>query len=254
MKGGKERYGCGVIYEAKMDGVVRNYGDALAELITPPSIYKLWAEDQDNMYFPLGSVICNEMMEESLRLGLKPIFIACGWRGEELDRELVELSDFRKVRGLHTQAELARHGIEVDVSGDPAYVLPDLLTKAQPNGLAFVMRHIKDPSEYNEFTAHEYGADEIYSAVVETIDDTIRIVHKISGARFVLTGSMHVAMTAHAYGVPFALLDGPYIDCLPKWYDWFSSVDLGEPVFVNSIVEGRQWYNDNVRNRNNNGI
>jgi hypothetical protein len=79
-------------------------------------------------------------------------------------------------------------------------------------------------------------------------------VHKISGARFVLTGSMHVAMTAHAYGVPFALLDGPYIDCLPKWYDWFSSVDLGEPVFVNSIVEGRQWYNDNVRNRDNNGI
>jgi hypothetical protein len=166
MKGGKERYGCGVIYEAKMDGVVRNYGDALAELITPPSIYKLWAEDQDNMYFPLGSVICNEMMEESLRLGLKPIFIACGWRGEELDRELVELSDFRKVRGPHTQGELARHGIDVEVSGDPAYVLPDLLTKAQPNGLAFVMRHIKDPSEYNEFTAHEYGADEIYSADV----------------------------------------------------------------------------------------
>jgi hypothetical protein len=243
-----------VIYEWKMDGVVRNYGDALAELITPPSIYKMWAENQDHMYFPLGSVICNEIIEETLRLGLKPVFITCGWRGEELDSSLVELCEFRTVRGPNTQAELARHGIDVEFTRDPAYVLPELLTKAQPNGLAFVMRHLKDPSEYNEFTAHEYGADEIYSAVVETLDDTIRIVHKISGARFVLAGSMHAAMTAHAYGVPFALLDGPYIDCLPKWYDWFASVDLGEPVFVNSIVEGRQWYNDNVRNRNNDGI
>ena len=237
-----------------MDGVVRNYGDALAELITPPSVYKMWAEDENHMFFPLGSVICNEIMEESLDLGLRPVFITCGWRGEELDTELVEMCEFRAVRGPNTQAELARHGVEVEVVRDPAYVLPTLLAKAQPNGLAFVMRHILDPSDYNAFTAHEYGADEIYSATVETVEDTIRIAHKISGARFVLTGAMHVAMTAHAYGVPFALLDGPYIDCLPKWYDWFASVDLGEPVFVNSIVEGRQWYNDNVRNRNNNGI
>ncbi len=242
-----------MIYEWKLDGVARNYGDALAELITPPTVYENWRQDPDYMYFPMGSVICNTNMDESLRLGLKPVFVACGWRGEELDPELVRLSEFRAVRGPHTQAELARHGVEVNVIRDPGYVVPDILSKAAPNGLAMVFRHVLDPSDYNEFTAHDlYGADEIYSAIVETLDDTIRITHKIAGARFVLAGAMHAAIVAHAYGVPFALLDGPYIDCMPKWYDWFDSVGLGEPVFVSNIVEGRQWYNENVRNRNTN--
>ncbi len=238
-----------MIYEWKLDGVIRNYGDALAELVTPPSVYNNWFKDPNHMYFPLGSVICNEIIEETLRMGLKPVFISCGWRGEALDPTLASACEFVGARGPYTQIELAKHGIDVEVTKDPAYLLPHILTQASPNALAIVVRHIKDPSDYNEFTAHEYGADSVISAVVETIDETIAMVHKISGARFVLAGAMHAAITAHAYGIPFALLDGPYIDCLPKWYDWFASIDLGEPVFVSNVAEGRKWYNDNVRNR-----
>ncbi len=236
-----------------MDGVVRNYGDALAELVTPPSVYNNWFEDTKHMFFPLGSVICNELISETLKMGLKPVFVSCGWRGESLDPELVRQSEFISVRGPHSQAELAKHGVDVEVSKDPGYLLPNILAKAAPNGLTMVVRHIKDPSDYGEFTAHdEYGADYMLSPTVETINDTIETVHHISGARFVLAGAMHAAITAHAYGIPFALLDGPYIDCLPKWYDWFASVNLGEPEFVSNIAEGRKWYNDNVRNRDTN--
>lgn len=242
-----------MIYEWTTDGV-RNYGDALAELITPPSIYKAWSEDQEHMYFPMGSVICNDRMDDALNRGLKPVFIGCGWRGEELYGELVAQSEFRTVRGPHTQAELAKHGVHVEVMKDPAYVLPNLLAPAAPNGLAIVFRHIKDPQDYTPDTIHEYKADAVFSAAVQDVEDVIAVAHKISGARFVLAGAMHAAITAHAYGVPFALLDGPYIDCLPKWYDWFDSVNLGEPVFVSNIVEGRQWYNENVRNRTEDGI
>lgn len=237
-----------------MDGVIRNYGDALAELITPPSVYAAWAEDEQHMFFPMGSVICNEIMEETVELGLKPVFVSCGWRGEALDPKLVSMSEFVGARGPHTQSELARHGVDVEVTMDPAYVLPDLLSKASPTGLAIVIRHIQDPSEYNEFTKHEYGADEVISAVVNDVEDTIAMSHQISGSRFVLAGAMHAAIVAHAYNIPFALLDGPYIDCPPKWYDWFASVNLGEPVFVSNIAEGRKWYNDNVRNRYTDGI
>ncbi len=243
-----------MIYEWKMDGVVRNYGDALAELVTPPSVYAAWAADTEHMFFPMGSVICNEIMNETIQRRLKPVFVACGWRGEELNPTLVGMSQFVGARGPHTQAELAKHGVDVEVTMDPGYVVPDLLSKASPTGLAIVIRHIKDPSDYNEFTKHEYGADEVISAAINTIDDTIALTHQISGSRFVLAGAMHAAIVAHAYNIPFALLDGPYIDCLPKWYDWFASVNLGEPVFVSNVAEGRKWYNDNVRNRNTDGI
>jgi hypothetical protein len=242
-----------VIYEWKLDNESRNFGDALPEAMTPPDIYQDWADDPEVMYFPIGSVICNDIIAETLYNGYKPVFIGCGWRGEELDPALVIHCEFYGARGPHTQAELARHGIEVEVVGDPAYMLPQIFAKSAPNGLAMVIRHVLDESDYTPNTIHEYGADAVFSPVVHDEGDIIAVIEKISGARFVLAGSMHAAIVAHAYDVPFALLDGPYIDCLPKWYDWFASVNLGEPEFVSNIVEGRKWYNEKFRDRKPNG-
>lgn len=232
-----------MIYEWKLDGDTRNYGDALPEVLYPTvMLEELWS-DPENMYFLIGSVICNENMRATLDAGFKPVFINCGWRGEELEDSLVAESEFRGARGPHTQAELAKHGIDVDVTHDPAYELPNLYAKGTPNGLAIAIKHIMDESEYSENSIHELKADALFSPVVTDYQDILDFTQKISGARFVLSGSLHGCMVAHAYGVPFAPLLSDVVDCPPKWFDWFAAEGLGNPVFVKDVFEGREWYN-----------
>ena len=243
-----------MIYEWKLDGEVRNFGDALYELLLPPDIKRSWEEDVFKLHFPIGSVICNEVIRESLEQGFDPVFHNCGWRGEEILPELAAQCVFYGARGPHTQAALARAGVEVEITKDPAYDLPQSVVAGEPNGLAICVRHIKDPSDYTPNTIFEYKVDALFSPVVQDTNDLIEFIEKISGARFVLAGAMHAAIVAHAYGVPFALLGGEYIDCPPKWADWLASVGLGEPVWVDNIVEGREWYNNVVRNKKEGGI
>lgn len=195
------------------------------------------------MHFAIGSVICNTVISETLRQGYKPVFHGCGWRGEELRSELVEQCEFHGVRGPYTQEELARHGIDAEISGDPAYQLPHIVSPGEPNGLAIVVRHVLDDTEKTPNTIHELKADALFRPTVEDRDDIVNFVKKISGARFVLAGSMHAAIVADAYGVPFAPLKSEYIDCPPKWADWLASAGYGSPVFVKNTMEGREWYN-----------
>ncbi len=199
--------------------------------------------DERYMHFILGSVIDNEVIEETLDLGYKPIFHGCGWRGNPLDYDLLQHCEFIGVRGPYTQQELERHNIQTIVSLDPAYQLPHIIEPGDPNGLAMVVRHLKDPTEYTPNTIHELRSDAVFRPSVENKDDIIEFVKKISGARFVLAGAMHAAIVAHAYGVPFALLGGEYVDCPPKWEDWLASINYGSPVFVTNLKDGREWYN-----------
>lgn len=232
-----------MIYEWKLDGHIRNFGDALHEVLVPQKQHYEWYIDDKNMHFLLGSVIDNKVIKRTLQSGLRPVFHGCGWRGEPLDHGLVEQCDFIGVRGPYTQEELARHGIDTVITKDPAYQLPHLVAQGEPNGLALVIRHIKDTTETNPNTIHELKADAMFKPTVEDKGDIVEFIQKVTGARFVLTGSMHAAIVAHAYKVPFALLNSEYIDCPPKWEDWLASVDLGSPVFVDNIIEGREWYN-----------
>jgi len=235
-----------MIYEWKLDGVTRNFGDALPEVLLDPPTYRKWSMDADRVHFPIGSTIENSHLKRAFEGGKIPVFHGCGWRGESLEPELVKIAEFHGVRGPDTQAELRKHGIETEVTLDPAYELPKILPKAGPNGLAFAVRHILDKSDYTLNSIHELGADALFSPVVEDDTDIIAFIEKVSGARFVLSGSMHAAIVAHAYGVPFALLNGDYIDCPPKWHDWLGSVGVTDVRFVDNVRDGRAWHNSAV--------
>lgn len=232
-----------MIYEWKMNDEVRNFGDSLHELLLPQKQHYEWTFDDKNMHFVLGSVITDQIIRRTLQQGLKPIFHGCGWRGETISPELAAQAEFHGVRGPYTQEALAEAGIDTVISGDPAYQLPQLVSAGEPNGLAIVVRHILDDTESDPNTIHELKGDAIFRPIVEDRNDIIEFIKKISGARFVLAGAMHAAIVAHAYGVPFALLDSAYIDCPPKWADWLASINYGSPVFVHNIIEGREWYN-----------
>jgi hypothetical protein len=66
-------------------------------------------------------------------------------------------------------------------------------------------------------------------------------VAQIAGASFVLTGSLHGAILAQAYGVPWAAYYDGYVDTLPKWYDWAAYLGT-ELDFVRNLAEGEKWW------------
>jgi len=238
-----------MIHEWKLNGVTRNFGDAIYELLLSPGTRREWEEDQEKLHYPVGSVIANEHLEKAVAANLIPVFHSCGWRGTELNPELIKLAEFDGVRGPHTRDELLKHGIETEVTMDPAYRLPGIVAPGPPNGLAIAVRHITDKSEKTVNTIHELGVDATFSPVVEDESDMIEFIQKVSGARFVLAGSLHAAIIADAYNVPFALYGGERVDCPPKWSDWLASIDVTEAEWVDNIKDGREWYNHVIKSK-----
>lgn len=66
-------------------------------------------------------------------------------------------------------------------------------------------------------------------------------VRTIVGADFVLTASLHGAILAQSWGIPWASYDDGLVDAPAKWSDWgaFLGVDVG---FVKDLREGRSWW------------
>ena len=78
------------------------------------------------------------------------------------------------------------------------------------------------------------------------------ILKNISNANIVLTGSMHIAITAHSYGVPWALVSKEGTDLADewKWHDTLSNIGIEKKdiKLCNSVKEGFEWWNS-VKNK-----
>jgi hypothetical protein len=74
------------------------------------------------------------------------------------------------------------------------------------------------------------------------------MLDKIASASFVLTGALHAAIIACAYGRPFAFWDNGHVDIPFKWWDFASSVNI-LCVFVRNVNEGRRSYRDAITPR-----
>ena len=238
-----------MIYEWFPTSGFRNFGDAMGEIVIE-SMPK-FVEHQNNMYFPIGSVIEGEYIHKAEGYNLKPVFIGCGWLGKELDPRLMKKAEFIGVRGPQTQSALERAGIfGVQVTGDSAYkALKYLKIEPNNNGKTIFVPHI---SEFDAITSKKLtlGADQIISPKVRGKFDTIETIKKISRANFVLAGSMHAAITAHYFGIPFApvsalITTGNFETLAAKWLDWFASI--GVPAYsvraVKNIQDGKIWWN-----------
>lgn len=66
-------------------------------------------------------------------------------------------------------------------------------------------------------------------------------MERIAGADFVLSGSLHGAILAQAYGVPWAAYDDGYIDTPAKWLDWTAYLGI-QIDFVTTLTEGQIWW------------
>lgn len=191
----------------------------------------------------------------------------CGWKGVLLTPEHLRWLRIYAVRGPHTAAAV---GLPANTPlGDPALLLPYLTSsvlRAHDRTLVVPHWHRSDLMPATQ-RCRLAGCDELLSThVIQRhavwqrgnlrkglglakkwlllgIPPTtpLAAVKRIAGAAFVLTGSLHGAILAQAYGVPWAAYDDGYVDAPAKWLDW--AAYLGVRIeFVTSLAEGRAWW------------
>jgi len=239
-----------VIYEWTPEGVPlmggrpegdRNFGDALIDVVYDIQERIRFYSDPEIVYCLMGSVITNTVIEEILRENKKPVFIRCGYRGDPLNSSLLEQCSFFGVRGVKTQEALRRYGIDTWLGMDPGYDVPLSVPQGDANARILMIPHILDPNR-DKYQAKDFGADMIVKPIVTTEKSIIDIVRLISGARFVLTGSLHGAIIAHAYKVPFGLFSTDHVDCPFKWQDWAETMGISPIKFFDNVTDARHWY------------
>lgn len=230
-----------MIHEWKPDTGIRNLGDALTELLAdmmPFATKDEMINDTDKKYFLIGSVIDNVIVMETLLDGYTPVFVGCGWRGQPLSKILMDQCEFVGCRGPITQKVLAEVGIDVPVTMDSAYLIPNLIPFPQKRGSrVLTFPHLLSSEGLNSATE------------VKTKQDVIKAIKRIASADFILGGAMHACIIAHMYGVPFSpyIANDYYVDAPTKWKDWLESVGVPQENlrFARTEQEGRGWYEAN---------
>lgn len=256
-------------------GWIHNFGDALVPHLLgamgfrclPRSVPDALVSNPGRCLLVIGSLLTSA----DLRRIDQPIDVwGCGWKGMEAFEGYEGDLTFHAVRGPLTAAGLCP---DADVAiGDPALLLPLLFPRPRrPHGRTLLLQHLdRIESRTARRRAETAGCDEVRSPLVRaafSLDTALRVppgmvardlrrwgrlrrvgVHslwatldRIAGADFVLTGSLHGAILAQAYGVPWAAYTDGCADSPSKWRDW--GAYLGVPVeFTRSLPEGREWW------------
>jgi hypothetical protein len=225
----------------------QNFGDYLTELFLD-ELFVLPSFPAD-AYHLIGSVIAeNQMRQDLTRLRVSTetgriAFWGCGMRSKEPPSAWVyEHAHFFGVRGPHSRDALGLP--QETVLGDPALLLPLLHPKARRRrGKTLCVVHILDKKSDADIQS-ETGADRVVRAGIPgSRESLLAFLDMLTGADFVLCGALHAAITACAYGVPFAYYDSGYINVPFKWDDFAASV--GMPcLFVKNVAAGRALYED----------
>ncbi|MCO8322939.1 polysaccharide pyruvyl transferase family protein [Burkholderia cenocepacia] len=231
----------------------RNFGDYLTEYFFEKLFYGVDVDAQT--IHVVGSVISDEWLPSNLNRAAQSgsrsnttIYWSCGARSRSsLNRGNLDLCRIACVRGPLTRDAL---GLPNQIPlGDSGLLLPALY---QPKhdaayiGKTLTIPHIEDPLDDETLIART-GCDIVLrpklSPSLKSIEE---FIDRIASAKFVLCGSLHAAITAAAYGVPFAYLKGGKIDIPFKWEDFSASV--GIPChFIGDVELGASHYERRIK-------
>jgi len=230
---------------------IQNFGDYLPELffktlLTHPKI------DAD-VFRLVGSVIEESWIGQDLSraTGLTQGIIAywgCGCRSTTpIDPELLAHCRFFGVRGPKTRDVL---GLPADTTlGDPGLLAPLMHTPTrhpETSGKVICMPHMHDPKSLDEILELSGAEVLVHPEIEGTEAGLLEIIDKIASAEFVLTASLHGAIIAFAYGVPFCFWDNGHVDAPFKWEDFSQSVNM-PAVFARDVAEGRRIYAEQLK-------
>ncbi len=249
-----------------------NLGDALVPILLSALGYDLisqhasgpWVQNDGRCLIVIGSILTEANLAELHT----PIDVwGCGWKGICPPAAQLAQLQIYAVRGPQTVDGL---GLPVDTPlGDPALLLPHL-TKLQkpPHDRTVLVPHFHRVHLMSVGLRRRLtGCDEVVSPLVVQPQGVgqphwqrqvlslgklwlrlgLRLyrpwgaIEQIAGANFVLTGSLHGAILAQAYGVPWAAYDDGYIDAPPKWQDWAAYLGI-RLQFVTTLSAGQQWW------------
>lgn len=260
-------------YYWREQSLVGNLGDTLTPILVRALGYELVSRqatgpavvNPDKTLLVIGSLLTVRNLSS---LGASIEVWGCGWKGTPLPAELHQRLVIHAVRGPLTAAGL---GLPPDIPlGDPALLLPQLCSRSVPrHGKAVVAPHFyRTRAQSITQRQRQSGCQKVLSTMViqpqgistpgwpRQLLGLVRTwlgtgiqpcaawatVECIAGAGFVLTGSLHGAILAQAYGVPWAAYDDDgYIDAPPKWQDWAAYLGVNLE-FVANLAEGERWW------------
>jgi hypothetical protein len=225
---------------------VQNFGDYLPELLAKE--FMLHPRVDADIYRLIGSVIESSWILRDLRhtIGIRSghvVFWCCGMRQDmPLEPKVQELCSFFGTRGPLTRDLL---GLPKDtVMGDPGLLAPLFHQPVlQPDiaGRTICIPHIHDTKPDEELLRIS-GADLVIRPSIAATEAALRdILNKIANAKFVLSGSLHGAIIACAYGRPFAYWGNGHVDIVFKWQDFAESVNI-TCRFVETVEDGQTIY------------
>lgn len=228
-----------IVYWRKGESV-QNFGDFLAPYIKVRSL-SASIVPHSNVWL-IGSVIDDTIIDNVLPKStddlksLPLVFWCCGMRGDQpLRTPNKVMCRFLGIRGPLSRDAL---GLPIDTPlGDPGLLLPILYSPspARHAGKIIAIPHFCE-ARGDEELKNLSGVDVILRPALETFSDIENLINEIAAARLVLCGSLHAAITAFAYNVPFAYWDTGFIDTPFKWHDFSALINV-ESRWVKSAEE-----------------
>lgn len=238
-----------VLYWLKGSDIL-NFGDFLSQFIADEAF--LTPRVSAPVYRLVGSVIDEGIIDEDLRdkaEGSKIAFWCCGARDEKgLSEQALQRCLFFGVRGPLTR-DLLHLPINTPI-GDPGLLLPLLYSprrSARTAGKTICVPHFCDPKSDAELLASS-GAQLVVRPQVSNTEELLSLLDELVSAQFILAGSLHAAIVACAYDVPFGFWDNGHVDLPFKWRDFGASINI-TPCFTDSIKDGNQLYRALLKTR-----
>jgi hypothetical protein len=150
------------------------------------------------------------------------------------------------VRGPHTIKQL---NLNPDTPiGDPGFLMSlifPLERDPSKNNILYIPHHSLDKdTAINE--SKKIGTDKLINIMIDK-KDFWKIYNEIISAKFILTSSLHVAITAQSYKIPWAihLAEGEKLNMPLKWSDVCEYLGIYENFkTVDNYEEGLKWWND----------
>jgi hypothetical protein len=201
-----------------VSGVKGNFGDALNEWMWPRLAPELFDDDESTLFVGIGTIFDDHLPKADLRV----VFGAGAGYGQlPVGRGRDSGWAVYGVRGKLTARVLDLP--EGTAATDPAILLctfPEL--RAEKVGDVIFVPHWKTT---------RYGCwDKVCRAcnvkLVDPCQDPVLVVREIASARKVIAESMHAAIVADAFRVPWVPVTASREVSAFKWRDWGSSLDL----------------------------
>lgn len=225
----------------KQNSEIQNFGDYISAYLH----YRILENKPDassNTHRSIGSVICNPVIKDDINNGASEIsFFGCGARGNKLNEDLKDFCRFGSVRGPLTRDLL---GLASNTKlGDSAFILSELYSpKKKSEGFKdTLVTHFNEERLQEDLLATTGAKRVVSSKCFRNFPSLEGVIDDIASSSFVLTSSLHGAIIAYIYKVPFAFWDSGDVNVPFKWKDFSLSIGF-ECKFCKDLDEGKEWY------------